>query len=119
MERLTKNFTVDEMRCKCGRCGLADMDSEFMKKLQQARDLWGKEMVILSPFRCAEWNKKVGGAPHSMHLKGRAVDIAYHDSESLYRLIRIFMGLGFNGIGVSRSFLHVDDRDKKTFWTYN
>ena len=43
--------------------------------LQPLRDKLGKPVVILSGFRCAALNSKVGGKPNSQHLTGEAADI--------------------------------------------
>lgn len=37
----SKHFTENELKCKCG-CGRAEMDADFMVKLEQIREYWGK-----------------------------------------------------------------------------
>ena len=43
--------------------------------LQPLREKLGKPVIILSGFRCAALNAKVGGKPTSQHLTGEAADI--------------------------------------------
>jgi len=70
---LTKNFSTDEMSCKCG-CGLSDMDEVFMHKLQHLRDKCNFPLRVSSGMRCKSWNKKSKGHPNSSHMVGLACD---------------------------------------------
>lgn len=113
----TKNFTDKELSCRC--CGVNKMDDEFMDKLQDLRDRWGKPMVITSGYRCPKWNKESGGKQNSMHLHGRAADIYVDNGTDKYLLIRLAMEMGFNGLGVGSKFVHVDNRSIGVqCWTY-
>ena len=40
-EMITPNFSRAEMRCKCGTCKRDEMDPEFMRMLQELRDICG------------------------------------------------------------------------------
>lgn len=112
--------TVEEFECKCG-CGQNGVDINFLRKLNEARDLINIPFIILSGFRCPEHNKAVGGALHSAHLKGLAADVLCKDSRSRYHMIKIFLDLGFHRIGVGRDFIHVDsdpNNDPQVIWLY-
>lgn len=106
---LTKNFSVDELTCKCG-CGACAMNADFMVKLQKVRDQVGR-MIIDSGFRCETWNAKVGGANHSYHKVGRAADIFCVNEIWRFKLIEAAFTAGMRGIGVASNFVHLDDRD--------
>lgn len=91
------------------------MDSEFLYKLDDLRDRVGFSLVITSSYRSPEYNEKVGGAPRSMHLKGRAVDVRCRNSSDRAVILYYALQMGFT-CGVNKSFIHLDDRvDQKVF----
>lgn len=118
MTQLTKNFSYDEMKCKCGTCGGGVMNEDFMQKLQAVRDAYGSPMVPTSGFRCEKRNEDEGGGKASMHLLGRAADIECVSGGDKFKLMMIAIASGMNGIGIGKTFLHMDDRDTQTLWTY-
>lgn len=54
----------------------------------------------------------------SMHTKGRAVDIKCTDVISRYRIIAAASIVGLRGIGIAKTFIHLDDRDVPCTWLY-
>lgn len=113
--RITENFTVGEMKCKCGRCELMP-SLEFVQKLQTLRNKYGFPMVIRSAARCPDHNTYVGGAPNSMHKQARAVDVEVLDDRERRRFVRLAMQHGWGGIGVYDTYVHIDDRDDEIMW---
>jgi uncharacterized protein YcbK (DUF882 family) len=106
------SFSPAEIACR--HCGELLLDLDFMDGLQDLRDLLGRPVHLTCAYRCAVHNARVGGAPGSMHLKGRAADIA------LLRLPRAALahaGLsaGFTGFGYYNTFLHVDT-GRRRWW---
>lgn len=91
------------------------MDSTLLNKLQILRDEIGKPIIINSGYRTKEYNKKIGGSPKSQHMLGKAADIKVNGMapEALAKKAEI---AGFNGIGIYKTFIHVDVRAKKTRW---
>lgn len=109
-------FSPQETSCRCG-CG-TDIDPAFLAKLNELRKIIDKPMVLTSAGRCPTWNKKVGGAPRSMHLQGIAVDIKA-DPSFAFVLVKEAIGLGFTGIGIAVSFVHLDTRaGVPVIWQY-
>ena len=112
-----KHFTKEEMACKCG-CGKADMQKRTMLRLDQLRARLGRPIRVTSAYRCADHNKAVGGAPGSKHLTGEAADLALTGNDA-FNGIALAIHVGFKGIGVAKTFIHVDDgRDTGTVWSY-
>lgn len=107
------NFSRSEMACR--HCGRAEMDEDFMWRLQDLRETYGRPMRVTSAFRCpdhpAEAHRRDTGRL-GPHTTGRAIDIAVQGGEA-YALLRIAIRMGFTGIGVQQSgdkrFLHLDD----------
>ena len=118
---LTKNFSRSEMECHCG-CGLYEMDSKHMNKLQLLRDHCGFPFYLNSARRCKYWNDKSGGYPTSAHLDGLATDIRVTDKALLRVILKHAIDMGFEGIGVADDFIHLDSKKRKNgkaFWLYS
>ena len=65
--------------------------------LDPIRERWQSPIYINSGYRCAELNKKVGGAANSYHLRGMAADITAKSvfyNTALYTEIRIMHAKG-------------------------
>jgi uncharacterized protein YcbK (DUF882 family) len=67
------NFTKAEMMCPCG-CGRADMDPDFMDKLQAVRTALGFKFPIVpgGAYRCPAYTARKGYGPE--HATGKAAD---------------------------------------------
>jgi uncharacterized protein YcbK (DUF882 family) len=65
-----------------------------------------KQLVCLSGFRSPRTNKRIGGAPHSFHMTGQALDLML-PPRTLARQAGLARKLG-GGVGRYRHFLHVD-----------
>tara|TARA_X000001382_G_scaffold107031_1_gene82588 strand:- start:19 stop:372 length:354 start_codon:yes stop_codon:yes gene_type:complete len=98
-----------------------NMDSNFILMLDNAREIAGIPFEINSGYRTIEHNQKVGGKKDSSHLSGKAADISVSDSVQRWIIINSLIKVGFNRIGVAKTFIHVDSDDKKDpniIWTY-
>ena len=113
------HFRVAELACRCaGRfCeGEYYHDTEFLDALEALRENRDRALVINSGHRCAQWNAAVGGAPRSMH-KTIAVDISLFAQDRI-ALRDAAMSFNFTGIGMARTFLHLDRRAMPAHWYY-
>ena len=82
-----------------------NMDSEFLKMLDTARDTAGVPFKITSGYRSKEHNEAVGGVPNSSHLRGYAADIACTDSGGdRYIILNAIIKAGFKRIGSGKYF---------------
>lgn len=111
---ISKNFKLREFACKDGS-NLVKVDSELLDKLQKLRDRINKPIIINSGYRTPEHNKKVGGASGSQHLLGKAVDIKVNGMTPT-TLAKHAEAVGFRGIGLYKTFIHVDTRAVKARW---
>jgi zinc D-Ala-D-Ala carboxypeptidase len=119
-KNITRNFYEDEFTCKCG-CGLNNISTELVEELQKVREDYGCPMTVSSGVRCPIWNKACGGSGNSSHLIGLAVDISIDDAVLRHRFIRTVLELGWQRIGLAKSFIHLDIDLNKTnpvIWTY-
>ena len=123
---LTKNFTVDELKCR--GTGVCDMSPSFLERLQLIRDDFGRPLNPTSGFRAPEYNEKVSSTGRSgPHTTGHAVDIQIFGAEAL-ELIKIAQAHGITGIGFKlhgpreKRFIHLDDltapHPRPNSWSY-
>ena len=113
-----KYFTIDEF--KCSHTGLVFMDDFFLLLLDELRAACGFPFVITSGYRSPTHPVEARKSTPGTHAKGIAADIAYSNGEQLYAIISNAMRLGFTGVGIANTFVHVDVRDTTpVVWTYN
>ncbi|ABR46757.1 Peptidase M15A [Alkaliphilus metalliredigens QYMF] len=112
--QISKNFKLKEFQCGDGGYQVR-LDSQVLKKLQELREQTGRPVLINSGYRTPSYNQQVGGSPRSQHLLGKAADIMVPGME-LESLARVAEGIGFGGIGIYRTFIHVDVRSEKVRW---
>lgn len=112
-----KYFQLSEFACPC--CGHNEMDAAFLEKLDKLREIFDSPLHVNSGFRCPKHNKEIGGVPDSMHLLGRAADISTADmtAEKVWHFV-LSAHSSFNGMGIGKNFIHVDNRDKQALWVY-
>ena len=118
-----------ERELKCSHCGEEHMDPHFMKALVKLRRECGFPFNLNSAYRCKDHpdEKKKTSRRIGAHRLGRAVDIRVRGANA-HRLLRLATKMGVLGIGVARTFLHIDNMDsdwgqsggytRPSLWTY-
>lgn len=125
-EMLTKNFSVEEM--KCSHCGACEMREEFMSMLQLLRNHYGKPMFISSGYRCPSHPIEAMKDKPGEHSEGLAADIICY-TENAISLLQHALNLGVTRIGIqqkgraSSRYIHLGLGDKfshypSSIWTY-
>jgi uncharacterized protein YcbK (DUF882 family) len=75
------------------------------------RDVKRRPLNIVSGYRCANHNKRVGGVPYSEHLTGNAADVV-----GGYASAKDWHAVGAIGVGVRRGrVIHVDCSNRAPF----
>lgn len=114
-----KHFKLSE---KSGQLGhtVADLDTKLVDMLDELRGRCGFPFVITSGYRTPEENAKIkGSVAGSAHTKRLAVDIACTDSKKRIKIVGEAYAMGFIGIGIDKSFVHLDIMgDNKRIWLY-
>jgi len=113
------NFKISEFACPC--CGENETQHELIEGLDRAVNLAGVPFVISSGYRCEKHNERVGGIASSSHLRGLAADSECLTSKARMKMVKALLDVGFDRIGISSNFIHVDvDRTKPpgVIWTY-
>tara|TARA_B110000879_G_scaffold163495_1_gene211154 strand:+ start:255 stop:599 length:345 start_codon:yes stop_codon:yes gene_type:complete len=114
---MLKYFTIEEFNCT--HTGKNEMDNDFLEKLDLLRSACGFSFTVSSGYRDIthpnEIKKEVGGT----HTNGIAADIRVRGGVQRKRIIEEALRLGFTGIGVAKTFVHVDTRRTvPVLWVY-
>ena len=114
--KLSEHFTVGEFACRDGTDAVP-VSEELVTLLQKIRDHFGRAVTVNSAYRTAAYNTKVGGAKRSQHLLGTAADITLAGVTPLeVAQYAEFLQPKAGGIGVYRTFTHVDVRAARSRW---
>jgi len=126
MEMTWRHFRREEFACR--HCGLNLISTDFVTKLDELREQFGRPLIVTSGYRCREHNARVSSTGlNGPHTTGRAADFAV-DRGDAHRLLGLALDMGFTGIGVNQKgdgrFIHLDDltdapgRPRPTVWSY-
>ena len=114
--KLSKNFTVKEFACSDGT-DTVFISMALVNLLQKIRNHFGKAVIINSAYRTEAHNKSIGGATYSQHKYGLAADIHINGvtPKEIAAYVETLMPSS-GGIGIYKSFVHVDVRRVKSRW---
>lgn len=122
-------FTLDEFKCKCGKCELPTgcPPDELIDILCKIREHYNAPLIINSGYRCPTHNAKVGGAKASRHTFGDAADFVVKGvpTKEVWAFVRreFFEKSDHLGLAIKhnadefKGFVHLDTW-KKREWTY-
>ncbi len=122
--RLTKNFHLDEFKCN----DASPVPEEYMdnvilltEQLQKIREHFDKPIVVISGYRSPDYNKKIGGAKRSTHMKAMAADIVISgvSSVEIWKVVKQMIADGVihkGGVGLYETFVHYDIRGRNARW---
>ena len=88
--------------------------------MDHLRFVLGQPVTLTSIYRNEDYNREVGGASRSQHKENRAIDFQVRNvsprraANSLIKLRDSGMFKG--GVGVYRTFVHVDTRGRNATW---
>lgn len=112
----SKYFKSNEFKCKDGS-NVVFIDDNLVTVLHAIRNHFGVPVTINSGYRTYAHNKKQGGASKSQHMLGKAADIVVKGKtpKEVFEYAKTLTGA--KGIGLYKSFVHVDVRDgNRTTW---
>lgn len=116
----SKHLSWEELACKDGTPYPKEFIDdgrvfELAQVFEEIRSLCGdKPITVLSAYRTSDWNRKIGGAKHSQHVVGRALDLKPPKGLTVREFYNLIYAnhreFGIFGIGLYRTFVHVDIR---------
>lgn len=123
-DRITTHFILSEFAEHDGvrvpAHALVQLHELCRDYLEPLRRRFGP-VVVMSGYRTADYNHRVGGAPHSFHIyepgrAGVAADVVPATGEP--RQWYDFLDrLGAGGLGLYRGHVHVDNRPGRARWS--
>ena len=114
-------FSRRELECR--HTGLVAMDEQFMYRLDDLRQRFGKPLKLSSAYRDVTHPAEAGKSAPGWHTRGQAVDILVHGQDALRLLNLALVGM-FKGVGIQQKgnletrYIHLDGRDIPAIWTY-
>lgn len=88
------------------------------KVANEARERMGSSLVIKSAYRAPAYNRRIGGARFSQHMRFCALDLGTSSPAKLYRILLEMRrdGKFKGGLGLYNSFVHLDTRGVNANW---
>lgn len=112
-----KYFKLSEFDCK--ETGENEMNSEFLMRLDLLREACCFPLVVTSGYRSNQHSIEIRKEKPGTHAQGIAADLKVASGWHRRRIVEAAISLGFNGIGVHKDFVHVDDRKSQpVLWCY-
>ena len=103
----------------CQETGNNEMSEEFLEKLDDLRHECGFPFIITSGYRDPSHSIEARKAKAGTHARGIASDIRINNGNEAYDIIKNAQSMGFTGIGLAKSFVHVDIRKgMPVIWSY-
>jgi uncharacterized protein YcbK (DUF882 family) len=103
-----KYFKLEDFDCQ--ETGDNEMNVEFIHKLDQLREACGFPFIITSGFRSKDHSIEKRKEKAGTHAQGIAADIRARNGNERYKIVEEAIKLGFTGVGIARTFIHVDSR---------
>ncbi|MBN86622.1 MAG: hypothetical protein CL885_03780 [Dehalococcoidia bacterium] len=112
-----KYFDLDEFDCQ--ETGENEISEDFIHRLDELREACGFPFKITSGFRSKEHSIEKSKKEPGTHAQGIAADIAVSGGAQRMTLVQQALSLGFTGVGVAKTFIHVDIRETTpVLWCY-
>ncbi len=111
MEPSSKNFSAEELRCKCQYCRLSvanAVEPRVLAQLQAVREELGEPMTITSAYRCPHHANEAKKLRPGTHARGVAFDVSVPWGAKRMRIVELAMKHGAKGFGFARTFIHLD-----------
>ena len=113
-----KYFKREEFNCT--HTNKNEMDDAFLEKLDQLREACGFPFRITSGYRDETHPNEIRKEKPGTHNQGIAADIAVSNGVERMNIVQEALKLNFGGIGVAKTFVHLDTRQTTTvMWTYS
>ena len=117
-KRLSPHFRVKEFHSKDDPSDLVKVEERLLYLLENIRNCVGKPVHINSGYRSPEYNATLKNAsPRSQHCNGKAADIWVEGvtPKQIADIAECYLGSS-GGIGIYKTFTHVDVRTSCARW---
>jgi zinc D-Ala-D-Ala carboxypeptidase len=86
------------------------MSRDFIHRLDELREACGFPFIITSGYRSPNHSIEKRKEKAGTHAQGIAADIRARNGSERYTIVQEAIKMGFGGIGIARTFIHVDSR---------
>lgn len=100
-------------------CRMEDVSDNVLYALDRLREHCGFPIHLTCAYRSRQWDLSKGRSGDSMHCLGRAVDIRCEAANLRGQIIHWAPLVGFTGIGIAKTFIHLDMRPDPCCWLYD
>ena len=116
IEREIKFFSLSEFDSPDDKSSGNNMDLNFVKLIDEAREKAGIPFKITSGYRTPKHNTSINGSRSWSHMNipCNACDIATPNSSIRYKIITSLLDVGINRIGIGKNFIHCDTDTNKS-----
>ena len=105
------------LRLCCSHCGKEGVKPDALVLLNALRIIVGRPIRLTSAYRCKDHPIEVLKDKPGQHNKGHAFDLYFGPDEALKNdIMETAPKLGFLGIGVYDTFIHIDLRTRPASW---
>ena len=112
-----KYFKLEDFACS--ETGENEIQDGFVKRLDELREACGFPFIVTSGYRSPDHPIEAKKSSPGTHAQGIAADIAVNGGVQRRKVVHSAIILGFKGIGVAKSFVHVDTREgTPVMWAY-
>lgn len=112
-----KYFKLKDFDCQ--ETGENKMNNEFLAKLDALREACGFPFIVTSGYRSPSHSIEAKKVIPGTHAQGIAADIKVNGGNQRYMIVKKALDLGFTGIGIAKTFVHVDTRETTpVMWDY-
>jgi uncharacterized protein YcbK (DUF882 family) len=110
-------FQIEDFDCE--ETGENEIRYDFVSALDDLRGVCGFPFIITSGYRAPRHSVEAKKARPGQHTHGIAADIKVTGGAQRYAIVSNAIKLGFKGIGVAKTFVHVDMRETEPMiWQY-
>jgi zinc D-Ala-D-Ala carboxypeptidase len=110
-------FKMSDFNCQ--QTGNNKMCPDFLAKLDNLRYECGFPFIITSGYRDPEHSIEKAKSTPGTHAQGIAADIKINSGAEGYKIVSEAIKAGFTGIGVAKTFIHLDTRKSiPVVWSY-
>jgi len=112
-----KYFKLEDFDCQ--ETGENNMDVAFIHKLDELREACDFPFVITSGYRSKDHSIEKKKTSPGTHAQGIAADIKVSGGFQRYKIVEKALLMGFRGVGIAKTFIHIDDRQTGfVIWNY-
>ena len=112
-----KYFNIEDFDCQ--ETGENKMSEDFIHRLDELRAVCGFPFYVTSGYRSPSHSIEKRKFQPGTHAQGIAADIKVSGGAQRRLIVEKALELGFGGIGIAKTFVHVDIRETApVMWCY-